>query len=456
MSRTAFALLLTAALTTPALAAPIGARLVDTGAQPNVTAKLVYNNGPMIQHVKIFMIFYAPNYPYKTQLVSFYQSILQSPYIDMLQEYDTTNYKIRRGSYIGLYEDTNTNTAKSVAPATYLQGLITAKKGPAPDADTLYMIYFPSMIDPTDPNGSPSCVKGGQFCAYHNSISIGGQNAYYGVMPDTVSGGSCVGGCGPSGFGGLSDVSSHEFVEAMTDADVGQNNLAWYDNANGEIGDICNGQSATVGPDTVQKEWSNQKNACIATNPMYTVNDFSVAVTPSTALNVPVGGMTTATVTLTKTAGNADTAALTATGLPTGVVASFSPTSATTAGGTSMVTVSAGPNAMIGAGKFTINVAGMTASHTQDVMINVVPPPDMAMAPDLAQPAGGGTGGTGGGGSGGSGGGTGTGGNGGSGGNGNNGGGASGCSIAGTASIGGVWTLAALLLFAFAFRRRRA
>src|SRR6185312_12588761 len=118
------------------------------GAQPEITAKLTYRNGPMIQHVKIFVIFYAPNYPYKTQLLSFYQSILQSPYIDMLQEYDTTGYKIRRGSYLGMYEDSNMNTSKSVNPATYIQGLLSAKKIPAPDDDTLYMIYFPDQINP--------------------------------------------------------------------------------------------------------------------------------------------------------------------------------------------------------------------------------------------------------------------------------------------------------------------
>lgn len=458
MSRTAIAIVLAAAVATPAFAAPmIGQTLIGPGpAQPNVTGNLTYRKGPMIQHAKIFMIFYSANYQYKAQLISFYQSILQSPYIDMLQEYDTTSYKVRRGSYLGLYEDMNSNTSTSIDPASYLQGLITAKKVPAPDNDTLYMIYFPSKINPTDPQGGDSCVNGGGFCAYHNSINIGGQNVYYGVMPDTPD--DCTPGCGPTGFAGLTSVSSHEFVEAMTDPDVGQNDLAWYDSQNGEIGDICNAQATTVGTNTVQKEWSNQKGACIATNPMYTVNDFSIAVAPTTPLDVPVGGMATAKVTLTKTSGNADNAMLTATNLPTGVVASFMPTSASIDNGSSTVTVSAGPNAMLGAGKFTITVTGGTAMHTQDVMINVVPPPDMAMSPDLAQPDNG-NGGSGGGGSGGSGngtGGNGTGGN-GTGGNGNNGGGGSdsGCSMGG-GGIAGSWAFAGLVLLALAFRRRRA
>ena len=43
--------------------------------------------------------------------------------------------------------------------------------------------------------------------------------------------------------------------------------LAWYDGTNGEIGDICNAQQGTITLNglsyTMQKEWSNQKGACI-------------------------------------------------------------------------------------------------------------------------------------------------------------------------------------------------
>ena len=62
-------------------------------------------------------------------------------------------------------------------------------------------------------------------------------------------------------------------IETITDPEVGlamnlAPPLAWYDQSNGEIGDICNQQQATiVGADaityTVQKEWSNSAGACI-------------------------------------------------------------------------------------------------------------------------------------------------------------------------------------------------
>jgi hypothetical protein len=107
------------------------------------------------------------------------------------------------------------------------------------------------------------------FCAYHNTFVHNGQNVYYGVMPDL--GGACASGCGTgSQLENTTSASSHEMIESVTDPDVGlaQNlaaPLAWYDEANGEIGDICVGQDATVAGYTVQTEWSNANNACIAT-----------------------------------------------------------------------------------------------------------------------------------------------------------------------------------------------
>ncbi|KAJ3039210.1 hypothetical protein HDU99_010249, partial [Rhizoclosmatium hyalinum] len=124
--------------------------------------------------------------------------------------------------------------------------------------------------------GSASCSV---FCAYHGTIDISSLNVgtkylFYGVMPD--QGGSCAGGCGsnPSQVNNMFSVASHELAEAVTDAAVGLatvigSPLAWYDQTNGENGDICNAQQGTtVGGDgvtyVVQKTWSNADNACLA------------------------------------------------------------------------------------------------------------------------------------------------------------------------------------------------
>jgi hypothetical protein len=48
--------------------------------------------------------------------------------------------------------------------------------------------------------------------------------------------------------------------EAITDPIPGQ---GWYDDTNGEIGDICAWQTKKIGNYTVQLEWSNSANRCV-------------------------------------------------------------------------------------------------------------------------------------------------------------------------------------------------
>jgi MYXO-CTERM domain-containing protein len=451
----ALTILASALLSLPASAVPRRAQLIRTLPQPNATTPgtvcsdvphLGYGGGALIQHVKVVDVFYSPGHKYKTMLEDFYKAITQSAHFDWLVEYNSVNYKIGRGSFVTSFEDTNVNptTVKTVNPETWLKGLLTAKKLPAPDDDTMYMLYFPSGVDPSDGSGS-SCILNGGYCAYHSSFATtGGQMVRYGVMPD-MEAGSCNKGCGPPGFVSFTDVSSHELIEAVTDPD----GSGWYDDGApsnsasncGEIGDICAvggmGEVGMVNGFFVQNEWSNKKKACIATDASTVVNDFTVAVAP-TMISVPVGGSAMATVTLTKTTGVAESVALTAPTPPTGLSAAFGTASVTSGGGTSALTIQAGPSLMPGATlTLTVKATGSVSNHsaTVDVTIVAPPPPDMAMS--------GGTGGNGG-----------SGGSGGGGGNGDHGGG-SGCSVAGS-SIAGSWALGALFLFALAFRRRRA
>ncbi len=462
MLRTAMTLIGIAALSASAAAAPLGSQLVSHSPLPDATsAKLTYRGGPVLQNVKVVTVYWGNNVQFSgtgTQsLDAFYTAVVQSAYYDWLSEYNTASpaQTIGRGTFGGTYAYTagKTGTVTDANVHTALSSLIDGGMVPMPDGNTLYAVHFAPGINITGSDGSKSCQV---FCAYHGSYSKNGTNVYYSIVPD--QGGSCAGGCGndPSTFNNTTSVASHELVEATTDADVAQNNLAWYDDTNGEIGDICNAMQGTVGSYTIQKEWSNKNNNCIATDPNVVVNDFSLALAPM-MVTVPAGGMTTAMLTFTKVSGMADTVKLTATA-PTGLTVAFAPTSATSDNGKSTLTISAAPTAMAGSTvKFTINAAGTKLSHTLDVQVMITAPPDMAMAPDMAQPVNtGGSGGTGGGGSGGSGGGTGTGGNGGSGGNGNNGGGGdTGCSMGG-GNIVGSWALAGLLLLGLALRRRRA
>jgi hypothetical protein len=99
--------------------------------------------------------------------------------------------------------------------------------------------------------GGSSCTT---FCGYHNDIN--GQ-IFYAVMPYP----DCTGCTGAlSVIDALTSTTSHELCEAITDPIPGQ---GWYDDNNGEIGDICAWQTKQLDGYAVQLEWSNQAGRCI-------------------------------------------------------------------------------------------------------------------------------------------------------------------------------------------------
>ncbi len=244
-------------------------------ARPRSTASasdLTYRGGPLIQNGKVYTVFWGANVAAdQAKLGTFFQTVGQSAYMDWLKEYSTNGMNIGRSTFAGTFVDTSSN-AKTTGTVTNqqigqeLERLITTGAVAAPDNDSLYMFYFPPGLSIDLDGQATSCV---QFCAYHYTYTrSNGQNVMYGVMPDLSTGG-CAQGCGanPSVFDNLTEVSSHEWIEATTDPAVGINVLSWYNDSQGEIGDICVGQAATVSGFVVQKEWSNKNGACIATDP---------------------------------------------------------------------------------------------------------------------------------------------------------------------------------------------
>ncbi|HVT12211.1 MAG TPA: protease pro-enzyme activation domain-containing protein [Fimbriimonadaceae bacterium] len=108
-----------------------------------------------------------------------------------------------------------------------------------------------------------------------------------------------------------------------------------------------------------------------------TIPDFTISATPSTQ-NVIQGNSVNYTVTTTAQNTFSGTVALTATGLPTGATATFSPTSISGAG-TSTLTISTGPTTP--GGTYTITIKGTSSplSHTTTVKV-VVSVPDFTIA----------------------------------------------------------------------------
>ena len=230
-------------------------------------AHLTFFGGPTLTHVSVHPVFWNATTQFQTNINAFYKGITASALFDMLGQYSG----IGRGTGVNGVVDTATTTRVSDAAIhTELNRLFSAGTLPAPNASNYYPVHFPSGVNITAPDGSRSCVV---FCAYHGTYVRNGVNVNYGVIPD--QGGGCAGGCGNNAqrVNNMQSVASHELIEAVTDPAVGLATvfgppLAWYDETNGEIGDICNGQQGTtVGGDgvtyVVQTEFSNSANNCV-------------------------------------------------------------------------------------------------------------------------------------------------------------------------------------------------
>jgi hypothetical protein len=315
--------------------------------------------------------------------------------ISLLTQYNTnisggTNQVFGFGSFGGLFQivpsaGNNGSTISDTQIQSELLAQITAGHLPAPTNDaagnpnTLYMIYFPPGKTITQ-GGSSSCVAGG-FCAYHGTTSntLNSKHVLYGVLPDMQAGSGCATGCGTSTtFGNYTSVTSHELVEAMTDADVGIATtfaapLAWYDMNNGEIGDICNAQQGSYVANgttyTVQLEFSNSASNCVlppaASNP-----NFTLSASPS-SLSVTQGSSGNSTITVTPSGGFTGSVTLSASGLPAGVTATFG-TNPTTS--SSVVTFSASSTATTGTSSVTITGTSGSLTHTTTISLTVTAP----------------------------------------------------------------------------------
>jgi len=221
--------------------------------------QLTYRNGPLLTAVQVFTVFWgtawnsAPQITLMKDMNGFFDYILTSALIDQLAEYNVGKYKISHGKRTGTTVIAPA-TASSVNDTTIqkeLQSAIASNSAfPKPGANTLYFVFMPEGVKVVQ-GGSASCQA---FCGYHNDIN---SQIFYAVMPYPGCAG-CTGGLQP--FDALTSTSSHELCEAITDPIPGQ---GWYDDSNGEIGDICAWKTKKIGQYTVQLEWSNKANQCI-------------------------------------------------------------------------------------------------------------------------------------------------------------------------------------------------
>ena len=222
---------------------------------------LTYRNGPLLTSVDVFTVFWGKAWQEPAndilpgEVNSFFDFILTSSLIDQLAEYSVPGKSIGHGKRIGTTTLTSHNPGKSVTDAAiqkFIHSELSAGVLPAPSPNTLYFLYLPPGTRVKQTSALSSCKD---FCGYHEATPTG--NIFYAVMPYP----GCPGCLGTlQTLTALTSTSSHELCEAITDPIPGQ---GWYDDTNGEIGDICAWKTKQLGAYTVQLEWSNARNACI-------------------------------------------------------------------------------------------------------------------------------------------------------------------------------------------------
>lgn len=146
----------------------------------------------------------------------------------------------------------------------------------------------------------------------------------------------------------------------------------------GALNDVTTGHTASCSPAylcTAEVGYDGPTglgtpNGVAALGPGSTVqSDFSVSVNP-TNVSVAAGSNTTATVSTAVTSGSSESVSLSASGLPGGVTASFSP-STVNSGSSSTLTFTASSGAAAGNYNVTITGTGSTGSHTATLTLSV-------------------------------------------------------------------------------------
>jgi hypothetical protein len=275
--------------------------------------EVTYNGGNVLDAVQIVTVTFDGD-AQRTTLENFGSTITTTPWWDAVTNgyCDARGKCIGHGSSIGnvhlpstaagaSYDDTSQSATSGLK--TFIDGYITNKTLPAPTANTLYMIYFPSTTTVTL-DGAQSCM---QFGGYHNAAtaSSNGVTYAYAIMPRCSS-----------DIGELTLSASHELIEAATDPFISSNpsnpysgygsmSSAWDVLAGGEVGDRCFNMLAdpqeseyTESGFTVQRSFSNvaakgSHDPCVPAPSPTTQPYFNIAPRGGDVINLAVGAKTT-------------------------------------------------------------------------------------------------------------------------------------------------------------------
>jgi hypothetical protein len=256
--------------------------------EDRVVPTVTYHGGPLLTSVQLEAIYlgsaWSTNPAYQQQRSAFdgfLGHIVNSTYMDMLT---SAGYGVGRGTFQGsvvVPVSLGSSLDDSVIQSD-IQALITNGSAQSPTSQQLYIVFVgPNVL--VTAGGANSRTN---FLGYHDDFT-GRDHAghiielHYAVIPYEGGGNASV--YGFSAFDGMTEVSSHEISEAVTDPEP-ERIPGWYDSQTGdEIGDIVAHEHVRWDSYLVQKEAARDGSALAPAG--------TLAVTPVGALSAANGSV---------------------------------------------------------------------------------------------------------------------------------------------------------------------
>lgn len=218
----------------PALAAAL-AHPVPAAAQQNLDdIQVKYHGGPLLQRVRVITLFWGSDWkqsPLPAYLNSFFKALFtDGRFMANLAQYSTADYTIENGVFAGTYTDPQAppSTIEDSDVEAEIRDAITGGHVRKPDANTVYFVFTPPKATLDSPSGTDPEID---FSGYHKYAAAGTPFAYAVIRYDDRQSGPAL----------MTMTASHELAEAVTDPEPElqrRHHGGWYDETNGEIGDI--------------------------------------------------------------------------------------------------------------------------------------------------------------------------------------------------------------------------
>ncbi len=283
-----------------------------TGGLPTPWPQIPVQNSPaaVLSSPKLVPIFFAPwtvggtqhSYSYTQHAEDYTSWIMTSSWLSEVG----ADYGVGTGTRASpvILSDVPPTTVLDADIQTLISQKIQNGTLPQPDANTLYMIFYPqeTTIYEDAAHQYQSCTFFGGYHYEFLDSNLGGQEIVYAVIPD------CTGQPNYTMPFDLDIAVSHELIEASTDPYTIYNPAYIFNDTNspwgftfGEVGDMCieNTYTDPVSGNSAQRIWSNSlalgsRSPCA---PLPTSGDFYGAyVTPNQTAVASPGGTVNLTI----------------------------------------------------------------------------------------------------------------------------------------------------------------